>query len=534
MKTITNDYKTEVKSFGRQLDSIISYELNGATIELGKEDLNSVTLRYEGSILKSVMKQLDIDSNVEIPLKTVLNYQFGVFTGEEYEYINLGNFVVYKVEKQEDTSSYKITCYDKMLYAMKDYQSLEVEYPITVRSYIEELCNKLGLTFKNSESEFVNYDKEISNEVFLDASGSSLGYTYRDVLDQLAEVTASTICVDNNDQLEIRYITETNDTINEEFLKSINVNFGKKYGPINSIVLSRSAGSDNIYRQDEDSIEENGLCELKISDNQIMNNNDRDIYIDEIFTKLNGLEYYLNDYASTGITYYELCDRYNVQIGEQTYSCVMFNDEINVTQGLEEHVETIEPEVTETEYKKADKTDQRINQAYLIVDKVSGQIEGVVSKTTELDTTVNNNYQEIIQKFGDYAPESAVIELQNTVTNIQTDTYTRTEIDTKLVDGSVEKVQTISGTFDINGMTYEKAEAPTKTTINEVGVSVKDQQDNQILFSGYVDENNTQYSEYKGQTIVASENIIVANYFVMPSAHSRIEDYEDGGGMFYV
>ena len=174
------------------------------------------------------------------------------------------------------------------------------------------ICNKIGLTFKNST--FANQDREIQNELFLDSEGNSLGYTYRDVLDQIAETTGGIICLDIDDELEVRYvrlagkektlegtsfyiddalqdgilyeginnITQTNsglpftinlsyadDTegINEEYLKDINVNFGEKYGPINSIVLSRASDSDNVYIQDEESIEQNGLCELKISDN---------------------------------------------------------------------------------------------------------------------------------------------------------------------------------------------------------------------------------------------------------------------------
>ena len=158
----------------------------------------------------------------------------------------------------------------------------------------------------------------------------------------------------------------------------------------------------------------------------------------------------------------------------------------------------------------------------------------VIEGYDSLILQVNNNYQETIQKFDGVASQSSVVEIQNSVQQIISDTYTKTQIDTKLIDGSVQKVQTISGTFDVNGMTYEKIDAPTKTTINEIGITVKNTDNEPILFSGYVDANNTQYSDYQGQTIVASQNIIVKNWFVMPDAHSRIEKYENGGGMFYV
>ena len=183
VKTHTNNFKNAIKSFGRELDSKITYTQNGTQVELGSEELNSITPHYEGGILKSVMRQLDIDSNVEIPLGTILTYQFGVKVGNQYEYINFGNYVVYKAEKQEDTNSWQITCYDKMLYAMKDYEALSITYPITIRDYITAICNKIGLTFKYSSSgTFANYNKTIPNELYLDEDGKTLGYTYRDVL----------------------------------------------------------------------------------------------------------------------------------------------------------------------------------------------------------------------------------------------------------------------------------------------------------------------------------------------------------------
>ena len=113
MKTHTADFKTNIKLFGRELDSVITYTDNGTTVTLGNEQLNSVTPHYEGSILKSVMKQLDIDSNVDIPVGTEVSFQFGVKVRNNtvldyrlnYDYISYGNYIVYKSEKQEEEPS---------------------------------------------------------------------------------------------------------------------------------------------------------------------------------------------------------------------------------------------------------------------------------------------------------------------------------------------------------------------------------------------------------------------------------------------
>ena len=402
MKAHTRNFKEQIKELGRELDSIITF---GDTV-LGSSELNAVTPTFQGSILKSVMKELDIDSNVEIPVGTILNYKFGVKVNGEYEYIDFGNYIVKSVERQEDTLSYKIICYDKMLYSMVDYTALNIIYPITIKNYLQAICEHLGLVFASGNDNFENHVKIILNELYLGSDGSTLGYTFRDVLDELAQVTASTICLNENDEVEVRYINETNDTIDEEYLKNNNINFGKKYGKINSIVLSRASESDNVYLKDEESIEENGLCEIKIIDNQIMNGNNRSDFLNDIFEKLNGLEYYLNDFVSTGICYYDVCDRYNVKIGDKVYSCVMFNDEILVTQGLEENIYTEMPKETQTDYTKADKTDRKVNQTYIMVDKQNQEIQALASKVVAVSSNIHgigeveleNAYEGVLHK----------------------------------------------------------------------------------------------------------------------------------------
>ena len=386
MRTHTNDFKNNIKNLGRQFNVRVVY---GSTT-LQNEEINSSTLNYNGDILKSVMKVLKLDSNIDIPLNTQITFEFGILVGNSYEYINYGTFIVNKSEKQENTNSYLLTCYDKMLYSMKPYEDLGITYPITIQNYISALCTKLGLQFQNASDNFVNYNKQIPNELYLDEQGNSLDYNFRDVLDELAQVTASTICINDSGKLEIRYITDTNDTIDEEFLKNVNVNFGEQYGAINTITFSRSADSDSISKSIPENLPDADKIEIKISDNQILNGNNRDEFIDGILNKLYGLSYYINDFSSTGITYYDLCDRYNITVGENTYSCVMLNDEININNGLVENIFTNMPETSKTDYSKVDKTDRKTNQTYLIVDKQQGQINAVVSQVDEIEQELAN------------------------------------------------------------------------------------------------------------------------------------------------
>lgn len=180
----------------------------------------------------------------------------------------------------------------------------------------------------------------------------------------------------------------------------------KSIGPINSIVLARASDSDKIYKKDQNSIAENGLCELLISENQFMNFNDRADYLQELSDKLFGVEYYLNDFVSTGIMYYDLLDSYNVKIGESIYNCLMLNDEQTITQGLEENIHTDRPETSETDYTKADKTDRKINQTYFIVDKQNRKIKGLINQIgdrTDKTTTITADIDGLNSKVSNIA-----------------------------------------------------------------------------------------------------------------------------------
>ena len=386
MKIHSNNFKKKMITLGRELDCVATYNYSGKEYTLSSEEINGATLCYDGAILKSVMKELTLDSNSSIPLNTVVNFKFGLKINNSYEYLDYGNYIVYSCDKGEDTNSYKIKCYDKLLYSMKEYENLDIEYPITIRDYISAISSKIGVTFANSSDIFANYDKLIEKELYLDN-----GYTYRDVLDELAQVTASIICINKDDKLEIRYINDTNDTIDEEYFDENNVRFGEKFGPVNSIVLSRSANSDNIYKRDEESISTNGLCEIKISDNQIMNWNNRDTFLDDILDKLVGLEFYVNDYSSKGICYYELGDKYTAKIRDKAYTCLMLNDEITIEQGISENVYTNIISETQTDYSKSDKTDRRINQVYLIVNKQENRINALVSEQKQIKKDITTS-----------------------------------------------------------------------------------------------------------------------------------------------
>lgn len=373
MRTHTQDFKTKIKDYGRQFNDTIYYNNN----TYDGERINSVNYSVDTSLMRSVMQTLKIDTDLPLTKGDTIDYGISLegVTGSE---IRFNNFIVDKVEDQKDKNSKLVTCYDNMIKTMVDYTPPGVTYPVTIRNYINAICTHLGITFKNASSTFTNYNKQIASEHYVDTDGNSLGYTFRDVLDDLAEATGSFICIDNTGKLEIRSVTNTNDTIDEEYFKDKNVTVGAKYGPINVVILSRGDDSDNLYRPSTLPVTKN---EIKITDNPILDQDNREDFIDGIYNQLNGLEYYTNDFATNGILYYEVGDKFNVSIDNTTYQCLMLADNIKRTTGLSEKIYTKEPSTSVSDYKYAsdtDKIEKTSRNAWIKANKAEGTAEMIV------------------------------------------------------------------------------------------------------------------------------------------------------------
>ena len=468
MRTITSTFKNEIKEMGRQINSWITFDdesyIDGEKIFSVKPILNT-------DLLKSIVKGLKFESSEEIDLDTRFKYEFGLLVDDEndtYERLNYGYYYVHERSYNEDKKIWSYTCYDKLRNSMVEYKGLQnsATFPMTVRDFITNLLDDLGITFANGSDTFTNYNRIIQEDPYVavdeNDNVSSLGYKYRDVLDELSAVVAGNLIVNNDEEAEIRYATDTyiptmdeefvenkdyytysnneyseytgertgnpsalqlyeEEIIDEEYIRDITAKFGKKFGPINTVILRRSADSDGIYKTYPADLPEENRIAIEIKDNQIMNNDDRGYYAQEILDKIKGLEFYLNDYTSTGLMYYEALDKYKIKINnydEETgqiietniYNCLMLNDEPDITQGLKEKIFTELPQEAKTDYSNMTKQDSTINKIYLIVKKNEGEIESFIGEGGEFSqlvqtvegittniTNVNNEITEIKQ-----------------------------------------------------------------------------------------------------------------------------------------
>ena len=373
MKNVIDNFKTDIRTYGRQFDFKIKID----SVDIDTDNFNYLKPSFNADLFKTVMHKLEIDSKNDILQKTKINIEAGVKVNEpSYEYVGYNTYTVTEPsERQEDTSSYIVKAYDKMVESMIDYD-LELTEKITLREYLIKICQRLGWDTKNIPATFINSEKLIDPTLHI-----GIEYTFRDALDEIATLSCSFLLF-IDDEFYMVYPVDTNQNIDESYLDEDNIVIGEKYF-INSLVFSRAEESDNIYRKDDENIEINGLHEYRISDNQLLSTNNRDLYIDEMFDYLKTFEFYVFDVKSKGILFLEACDRFNFVLNEKTYSTILLNDETVFEDGLTEDIYTDKPEETETEYKYADITDKKINKAYILVDKQNQKITQLTQETTE-------------------------------------------------------------------------------------------------------------------------------------------------------
>lgn len=511
-------------------NQLVNFTIESGCYDNGDIIGNTYVKKIEAHLLDSIDDDLaDKNFDVSVGAKYLLN------NTETTEYVELGT---YEVERPTDTQTENRTSfvgYDMLLTNLDKVYSTELDYEnetITLADVYEELCDTLGLT--PATTTFTNSTLTVEGNPFTN------GEKNRDVLKSIEKVSCSFVDIDpDTNEIDLRWLSSNLDYTFE--LSDYSTLEGGKivYGPINSLVIKGTEiESENVSIEDSESIAEYGEHQFVIAEDYFLYDaTKRQAVINDIWAKVHNLTYVdckLTTY--TGKPFLRVGNKIRVYTSENDYfDTYVLKHKFTFDGAFMSEIESPVLTQQEVQTKQDISLGDKLRTTQIIVNKQDGQIESLVSKTNTIDTTVNNNYQELNDKFNGYTPVSRTVEIENSVTTLQTDTYTKTQIDTKLVDGSVEKVMTASGTFDINGMTYEKNNANTKTIINEVGVGVKktDGSDDYILFAGYVNSGNTQFGDFEGQTVVASENMVVKNYFVI-GQNSRMEDYENGSGVFYI
>ena len=130
MKNVTNSFKNDIRTYGRQLD----FKIKINNVDANLDDFGYIKPSFNSTLFKTIMHCIEVDSKNEIEKNSTINLQAGVKLNENnYEYIDYNTYFVNSIERQEDTLSYTVKAYDKMIEAMIDFD-LIINEEMTLRN----------------------------------------------------------------------------------------------------------------------------------------------------------------------------------------------------------------------------------------------------------------------------------------------------------------------------------------------------------------------------------------------------------------
>lgn len=454
-----------------------------------------------------------------------IKVSFGVKIGNNKPtWYSLGNFLITKAELNDvhDKVSFEAMDYTKIF--NKTFTTDNVTFPCTALELAQAVCEQCNVTLGTTD--FVNNDFIVENNQYTE------GDSCRKVMQDIGKLAYSWVRIgwDNKCYIDYEVDTSTPDEYNTiRNNKYYDLSLQKeKFGPVNRVVIGmKDVEGENVVVEDTESIEENGLWEIKIYDNNLTYTPELRNQVKASANRLFGLTYTPIDMTTVGHPW--LLGKEHIAVVDMNENTVLtypFDRTMSYNGHIKTKIQSKMDSRTETTYPNNGSYENELRKTRIIVDKQNGTISEITSDVENIDITVNNNYQKIQNKFDGYTPVERTVALENSVTVLQTDTYTKTQIDTKLTDGSVTKVMSTSGTFDSNGLTIEQTNAKTKGNFNTSGLTVIDNTNSvgeKLLFAGYDEERN--------ETVVDTANINVTHYLVI-GENSRLEDYEDGTGVF--
>lgn len=495
---------------------------------------------FDGQLFKTIMKQVEITVKNANEIKDKdINFQYGLFIKNKFEYVDLGNYFIKDIEDSKKKDEITVTGYDRMIRFMKTFKQsdLQLIYPCKMLKLVQRMCEVCGVELYSTD--FYNADLDVEEDFFTTQES-----TYRDVLEKVAQATLTTAFIEDNKLNLYKVNNENFEKIDKSYLTDLTVK--EKFGPVNALVLGRGDVEDNVEETDEESIGQNGRCEIRFDENEFIEFQ-REEVIKGMFEQIKGLEYYSFEASDVGIMWLKPCAY--IVLGdkeENLYKSYYLKANITINTGIASDIEAELPDKTNTEYKVTTKEEKKTLKVERLAKKNEGLIQDLAQETTEnsqkitehtqtLDsisnkvqsntTNINNNYQEVLGKLNDCAQKSDIETISKSVETIQTDSKYAIEVAEEIKQNGATKVKTSTGyTFDEDGLTIEKTNAKTRSKLNEAGLEIKDatgSSEESLLFAGY--------DEKTGETIVKSKNMTVEKYLVV-GKHTRFEDYKDSNG----
>ena len=304
MINVTDKFKQAMKEPVKMVTA--SLVLDDNTVITGQDKLIKITVDSSGHLFGTATSVINIelfgtnynlvDHTFSVVVKTLIDA-----VNDTWEEANLGLFYVEESTADFEKKTTRIKGYDLMgKLAKTPYNSGTIQFPCTVKELINQLAGRFDFTVDTNLDNLPNITYQIPEDLYAKISNC----TYRDILGEIAGATA-TIAVFNGKTLSFRDSKKKPDEDEiwtYDNLKTLK--YKPKYGPVNSLVLARTPQEDNVAVADNTSVANNGRTEVKLANNEILDD-DRRKLITPIFNSVKDFSHYPFEAETTGFGWYK-------------------------------------------------------------------------------------------------------------------------------------------------------------------------------------------------------------------------------------
>lgn len=415
---------------------------------------------FDGQLFKTIMKQVEITVKNANEIKDKdINFQYGLFINNKFEYIDLGNYFIKDIENSKKKDEITVTGYDRMIRFMKTFKQSELQltYPCKMLKLVQKMCEVCGVELYSTD--FYNADLDVEEDFF-----TAQELTYRDVLEKIAQATLTTAFIEDNKLNLYKVSNDAIEKIDKSYLTDLTIK--EKFGPANALVLGRGDVEDNIEETDEKSIAQNGRCEIRFDENEFIEFQRKKV-IKGMFEQIKGLEYYSFEASDVGVMWLKPCAC--IELGDKedsSYKSYYLKANVTINTGISSDIEAELLEATNTEYKVTTKEEKKTLKVERLAKKNEGKIQDLVEETTENSKKITKHEQDIngiTQNVSSVEEKLETVEstantakstadtakktADNTNDNLTTNYYTKTETDSQITQKAESITSEVSKTY---------------------------------------------------------------------------------------
>ena len=356
----------------------------------------------EGNVVgNAIASQLDFDLPYMAKFDT-FKYFDGVWNGTDYEYVDMGTFIVFD-EKDQDQFNKHITAFDNLIKFNAPFID-NGNYPKTIFEELKNICNQAGVELVNTS--ITNGNFEIQDNQFV--NNESL----KSVLKAICQISG-TYAIIKEDKIVLQLKNETSETINKS--QHMPITWKRRTYGINQVILGlEDVIGEYVIRQDEEDIAINGVHKLVINDNPFAYTQEkRDLLIDDLFNQVKGFGYIPYELKGEWLNYMDIGDTINID-GIDT---ILLRVNGKSPKSLESEMSA--PAIIDSAIQYVDNTASIKNlmkKTEISVDKQKSEIELVTREINSVKNDLSNNYYNIEQS--NVLFQNATDGLMNTLSQI--------------------------------------------------------------------------------------------------------------------